>query len=720
MACRASASICAWLLHACFLLGAIYGAPTPPWLEKMDGVRRKLEKLHIPTDHGTCVPRVHPAAGLPQKARVGVVLVACMEDLSTFDAIGCMEGRLRYHIYLKCGRTKADVQGSIQRLRRCSSVTEVPSTIYTDLSWGKEHSEFLEHIISRYDRLEDRLIFASVRIGSEALSGVVNFEDAVDTALKGAWAYKPLWPAKLSVQFDQCPTKTCNTPQFGRELCALYKRYTCEAECYSCPHRSAWFDVPRALQGRAEVSRCFFPNPLSTFIASAHRIRQLPQPEYMWLRQWVQSWQEDGVGVLRHMIGERLWPVLLGCPEDIHYNSTDGGCTESMRFLSGTRREPPEEMIDDGLVHSLPLHPAKHLNRPDKHTNKYPYPMLRSPKYGTYRLITFVATFSVPVRVRTLLQLLKGTAGSLLHFHPSARFILLVRSDLMSELQQRLGPDMDWFAGRLELLPMHMEHGAGFGSQRSAGDLQGAFWTEACQLEMAAGFLRDITVDGTHDPSRNYGHIVFMPLNTIVLDHLWEAFHGHGDFVIALPAQPIAHQPLDTRFMIVHRRHIRTASGVFSEAVQAIAAGGGATTFAGFIKNRLLGCVTGRQMTAASTLPPNTKFSTLACDGAVPASPWQVAVAGEGDEGEGEAAGGRPAVGVRLLPCRLWAALHLPSDRQDLDMSTPELKDACRMSFKNSIIAQLAPPNGFYALRVFHKMRELGDPSRGRAYMEQL
>jgi len=58
-----------------------------------------------------------------------------------------------------------------------------------------------------------------------------------------------------------------------------------------------------------------------------------------------------------------------------------------------------------------------------------------------------------------------------------------------------------------QLLPMHMEHGAGFGSQRSAGDLQGAFWTEACQLEMAAGFLRDITVDGTHDPSRNYGGV---------------------------------------------------------------------------------------------------------------------------------------------------------------------------------------------------------------------
>jgi len=711
----------ACLLYACIILGAVNATPTSQWLEKMDAVGKKLDRLHIPMDLRTCVTQVSPVGVLPQKAKLGVVIVACEEDLSVYNEIGCRDGRLHYHIYSKCGRSKAAVYDAAPHIKRCSSVTEVSSTIYTDLSWSKEHSEFLEHIIQRYYKLEDNLIFTSARMGR--LDDVVSMRRAVDTALKGTWAYKSLWPTKLSVHFDQCPLSTCNVAQFGRELCALYKRYTCEADCFSCQHRNPWFDVPRLLQeSRTEVSRCFFPNPLNTFIATSARIQRLPQSEYMWLRQWAQSWQEDAGGVLRRLIAERMWPVILGCPEDIHHNSTDGGCTNDMKFPSGERETPPEEMIDDGLVHSLPLHPTKHLSKPDLHTSKHPYPHLRSPKYGTYRLITFVATYATPVKVRTVLQLLKGAVGAALQFHPSARFFLLVRHDLMEELEQQLGKNVDWFAGRLEILPLPTRHPAQFGSQRSVEDLTGSFWTEAHQLELASGFLRQITPD-THDPSPNYGHIVFMPLNTVVLDHIWEAFRGRQDFTIALPAQPVPHQPLDTRIMFVHRRHIRAAEQLFSEAEEAIIAGGdGAQTFAEFIRTRHLSCLTGRQLAAAGSLPPKSKLAVQSCEPTTPTQHWQL---GAEEDGEGEdetvVMETTPRASVRLLPCRLWAPLHARQERHDdAEPSTPRLMDACRMSFKNSFLTQLSPPNGFDALRVFHKMRELGDPSRGRAYMEQM
>lgn len=86
---------------------------------------------------------------------------------------------------------------------------------------------------------------------------------------------------------------------------------------------------------RMQVSRCFFPNPRSTFITTSERLRSLPLSEYMWLREWIQSWQEDGGGIFRRLMGERLWPVLLGCPEDIHHNTSDGGCHHNMHFASG-------------------------------------------------------------------------------------------------------------------------------------------------------------------------------------------------------------------------------------------------------------------------------------------------------------------------------------------------------------------------------------------------
>lgn len=83
------------------------------------------------------------------------------------------------------------------------------------------------------------------------------------------------------------------------------------------------------------------------FIASGRRIRELPVYEYMWLREWLLSWQEDGAGELRGLLAERMWPAALGCPEDIYSNSTESGCRSGMRFMSG--RESPSAWRDNRL-----------------------------------------------------------------------------------------------------------------------------------------------------------------------------------------------------------------------------------------------------------------------------------------------------------------------------------------------------------------------------------
>lgn len=137
---------------------------------------------------------------------------------------------------------------------------------------------------------------------------------------------------------------------------------------------------------------------------------------------------------------------------------------------------PPDEMIDDGLVHTADgLHSAKHTRDQNLHDSKHSYPHILSPKYGTYRRVTFVgearranvggthaffppddlhrlaACYGTFLRVRTLLPLVKAWLGAALRHHPTARFVLLVKHDLMATVKYRLGEEMEWFANRLEV-----------------------------------------------------------------------------------------------------------------------------------------------------------------------------------------------------------------------------------------------------------------------------
>lgn len=95
----------------------------------------------------------------------------------------------------------------------------------------------------RYNSLERSLIFTKAKVGKPGIRDVLDLTSAVDEALSGEWAYRPLWPTKFSVRFSECPM-TCNAEQFGRELCALYKRWV-PPHLPHPPRDAAWEPFPR-------------------------------------------------------------------------------------------------------------------------------------------------------------------------------------------------------------------------------------------------------------------------------------------------------------------------------------------------------------------------------------------------------------------------------------------------------------------------------------------
>lgn len=89
-----------------------------------------------------------------------------------------------------------------------------------------------------------------------------------------------------------------------------------------------------------DVGRSAYVSPGGCFIASAQRIRSLPVSEYNWLREWLQSWQEEEQGALRKSLADRMWPLMLGCKADLHSNISDAGCTAGMMYESGGELRP--------------------------------------------------------------------------------------------------------------------------------------------------------------------------------------------------------------------------------------------------------------------------------------------------------------------------------------------------------------------------------------------
>eukprot|EP00191_Tetraselmis_sp_GSL018_P013453 CAMPEP_0177586456 /NCGR_PEP_ID=MMETSP0419_2-20121207/5085_1 /TAXON_ID=582737 /ORGANISM="Tetraselmis sp., Strain GSL018" /LENGTH=548 /DNA_ID=CAMNT_0019076355 /DNA_START=660 /DNA_END=2306 /DNA_ORIENTATION=+ len=548
-------------------------------------------------------------------------------------------------------------------------------------------------------------------MGRTHMRHVVDLNAAVDEALKGVWDYKPLWPTKLSVQFNQCPIP-CNTRQFGRELCALYRRFTCEPDCRSCPLQNEWQDASRIMKENRPVAvdRCFYPNARSTFLVSASRVLELPASEYMWIREWLQSWQEDGTGTLRRLLAERMWPVVFGCPEDIHNNGTSGGCTRDMRFPSGSQELPPAEMVEDGLVHSPALHSAKHLEDRNLHTSMHTYPHLLSPKYGSFRRITFVVPFGTHSRVKSISELVKTSFASVILHHPSARFILIVKEDLLGNVKKELESHKPWFAKRLEVKSMLY-----MGSAHHVMYIQDSLWVEAHFFELVTNFVVD-HLSKADDPGLEYGHIVFMHLNTILMGSLWDAFHGE-EFTFGLPVQPLERRPLDSRVLIIHRSRILQAADILRGAMGRLMSHPFDDSFIDFIKRTLLSCVSdGSLATAAFDI--HSKPSNMACNMSSSVSVWLMAMARAANP---EYQGDPRQASVRLLPCGKWAALKRLPDEEGIPETEPDMTfEACGSNCPEAMIVRLDPPDGHAAWEIFMHLREMGDASAARTYLAAL
>lgn len=143
------------------------------------------------------------------------------------------------------------------------------------------------------------------------------------TPTTGKWEFKSLgsWRSVVGTHFDKNPfhpgsanyVDTANDTRWGEELCTLYRRcapchaarpalcqargwqlnprpasrvpfagrYTCEAECYTCHN--------------CQAPVCFQSQSKGMFMVSARRVWSLPRSEYVWLRQWLNSWDAEGI-----------------------------------------------------------------------------------------------------------------------------------------------------------------------------------------------------------------------------------------------------------------------------------------------------------------------------------------------------------------------------------------------------------------------------------------
>jgi len=566
------------------------GSPEDKTVQALFESGNRLKESRIKYTYETCSPRRTESPGAKSlledvTADLGIVIVICEDDLSFLKNIGCRGDRIRYYIYSICGVRQRDIARKVTWISDClQRIQTEPSMLYSELSQSHGHVEFLTHILRYYDFLDENLIFLREGFDSNKMRGMMPLSEAVDTALEGKWAYKSLWSSKLALDFDQTPIPG-NAETYGMELCALYKRFTCEEECFSCPADGA--------HGQGADARCAFVAPGSCFITTGARVRSLSKQDYGWIREWMQSWQEGSQGALRQSTGERMWPLILGCPEDLHSNLTGGGCPQGMAFPDkGERQKPPDEFVDEGLVHFPP--PTF------RHNNRHHYPHDKSPKHKNTRDISFVFTCGskLPPNVDGP-KLFQALAANVLYFHPNAMITLLVRSDYISLFKTDVSSA--WFVSRVKLLEIETMTEVGhFGVMHSdldpkteVKDWANVNWMRAFSFEMRQRYLQMLAdgqlqrSDGEDEPA----HVVFLSLNTVLLHDVWEVFEGER-FSIALALQPLRRRPIDASVMFVHRDSIPEAATLVGDAIRShLQHGGFHGSFDQIVAHRILGCL---------------------------------------------------------------------------------------------------------------------------------
>eukprot|EP00873_Tetraselmis_striata_P025961 jgi/Tetstr1/446225/TSEL_033769.t1 len=275
-------------------------------------------------------------------------------DISAaWPKVGC--NGVVYHMYSKCGVTRARAEAMAPKSAACfASFSEVPVTLETELAWPKHHAQYLQHIITRYDRLEPYTIFVKANLEKRRLS----LGEMVNIIDDKHWGFISFGNPKIKVNMTSFP-ETGHVGVWQREICALYRRYTGADPC----------QMDEAYMNEIGFKPYFYNT----------RSMSLPMTEYQWFREYIMSITFEK-RVKRRYVPERIWQAMLGCPSELKTRDIIG-CSPTKWHPSGLAVEPPGVMLADGLV-TWPQIPVQEFD-PD-----LPYPSFFR-KHNTPR-VTFV------------------------------------------------------------------------------------------------------------------------------------------------------------------------------------------------------------------------------------------------------------------------------------------------------------------------------------------
>eukprot|EP00232_Nephroselmis_pyriformis_P027374 CAMPEP_0182856804 /NCGR_PEP_ID=MMETSP0034_2-20130328/2665_1 /TAXON_ID=156128 /ORGANISM="Nephroselmis pyriformis, Strain CCMP717" /LENGTH=569 /DNA_ID=CAMNT_0024987947 /DNA_START=283 /DNA_END=1989 /DNA_ORIENTATION=- len=281
----------------------------------------------------TVPPIARGAAG--QLTRVGVVIVFCTETPKwLLGPLKCED--TSYYFYSKCNNIRwggnRNPRGTftlefVPHIAACSYLMNGNETALSAVPYVKVHAAYLHHVITHYDRLHPQMVFIKGVVKN--LGGELDVADAVAKTRAHDFAFKP-WGrkspeyAKEAVSMNKPPveTDTNGMTLWQTEMCGWWERYICS---HDCGKLRLWY------------------NPHTLFSASRERLLSLPRGEYSMLLRY--ALQLNGFsGVMRRFALERVWHMMLGCPEDmvVMPNSKDearvrdlGGCRAGEHFGSG-------------------------------------------------------------------------------------------------------------------------------------------------------------------------------------------------------------------------------------------------------------------------------------------------------------------------------------------------------------------------------------------------
>eukprot|EP00873_Tetraselmis_striata_P004200 jgi/Tetstr1/424464/TSEL_014993.t1 len=528
--------------------------PGPAWLEPyldlVETFNPKLQRLNWTSN---CIRRTAHSnreqendANEDQAEEVGVVLVITNQTTThELNSLGCRGGKLGYYIFVRA-RNPDRVMGQLQPISRARSA----GRSWTTSPGPHVTSEYLHYIAHRYFALPKTVVFAEVPADLSGLPA------ALDDAFEGVWMYKPFEHRREPLDLGRCAHQadTCNDTQFQKEIVSMFSRFTCDGQtCARAAEKLA--TVPHYRVDKEHV--CMLPHVHRSFIVSAERLQRVARVEYVWMSLWLQSWQEVARDRLFDNLAARVWPLLLGCPHMAHFGEQAGfhGCVGGMEQRPGPRHElhaDPDQRIFRPEVVSLPK--PKELLDPRTRLQYMRMKSLRSTGAVTavHRRITFAVTCgeTPPGGMTKLSSYLAALLATALLKHPGAQLVVLVRQELEEELRRKVKADT--FDNRLEVVPLHpRSRDPWFGVDAGQEvEPENDRWAYMHWFPLVQQWLEKLPISGRGSGAGEYGHLVFLPANSVVTGDLWPLFER--PFSLGFPAAgPGSHFP--EGLMLVHQ-----------------------------------------------------------------------------------------------------------------------------------------------------------------------